>query len=68
MEEKIECKVFVVEYRCPECKEGTLHPTGMVLTSYPAQYPHKCSKCSYMETFLEKYPKLSYEPAVLCTF
>lgn len=59
MEEKKEVKTFKVDYKCPKCKRGYLRHNGLVLTSYPAQYPHNCNNkdCDYDETFLDKtYP------------
>lgn len=49
-----------VDYLCPECKTGRLRPTGMILTSNPAQYPHKCTKCEHFDTFLKVYPYIEY--------
>lgn len=65
MEQKTECKVFIIEFLCPQCKTGKLVHSGMILTSMPPQYPHNCPNCNYNETFLEIYPKLTYEPAIL---
>jgi len=61
MEQKREVKVYLVEYKCPSCDKGNLYPTGNVLTTYPPIYPHKCSKCDYMENFKFSYPTLQYE-------
>jgi len=62
MEEIKEVKTFKVDYKCPKCGKGYLRPTGTVLTSYPPQYPHKCTKCDYMETFMDKtYPYYTYK-------
>ena len=38
--------VYVEEIVCNKCG-AVMHHTGMILTSYPAQYPYKCSnsKC-----------------------
>jgi hypothetical protein len=62
MEVRREVKTYIIEYECPECKEGNLYPTGRVLLSSPPQYPHKCNKCGYKETFRGiKYPKTETE-------
>ena len=47
---------------CPKC--GTeMEFTGIVLTSYPAQYPHRCPKCDYRyTTYGEAYPIMKYKP------
>lgn len=53
METRTEVKLIQVDYRCPRCNEGFLRHTGIVLTSYPVQYPHECNNpdCDYAETF-----------------
>ncbi|MFW6311365.1 MAG: hypothetical protein ACOC1K_03930 [Nanoarchaeota archaeon] len=45
-----------VDERCPVCKEGWMRPTGVVLTTQPPQYPHKCNKCNYEQTYQVRYP------------
>lgn len=35
-------------------------PTGIVLTSNPPQYPHRCDRCRAEETFAREYPCLEY--------
>jgi hypothetical protein len=62
MESKKLVNTYIVDYECPECGEGVLKPTGEVLTSFPAQYPHKCTHCNHTETFRETYPKTVVEP------
>ena len=65
MEERVEVKTFRVRYKCPDCETGYLIPTGKVLTSYPAKYPHKCDNpdCDYTQTFRgKKYPHHVTEP------
>lgn len=64
MEVKQEIKEYLVDYECPECKNGYLRSTGEVLTSMPPQMPHKCnnSECDYIETFTGKsYPHKTHE-------
>lgn len=61
METKIEVKSYKVDYNCPKCETGFLRSTGMALTTYPMQYPHKCSNCDYMETFKVTYPHIINE-------
>lgn len=63
MEIKNEVKSVQVDYRCPECKIGFLRPTGIVYSTYPPKFPHKCNNinCNYMETFTDKkYPYVEY--------
>ena len=33
---------------------------NIVLTTYPAQYPHKCNKCGCRKTFDRMYPFHKY--------
>ena len=59
MEEKVEVKIFQVDFKCPKCDTGYLRPTNeVVLTTDPPQHPHKCNnpKCKYTETFNTTYP------------
>jgi len=55
-EEQHEAKVIIVDYICDVCKEGKMIPTGMVLSSYPPQYPHVCNKCGSTTNLKETYP------------
>jgi len=64
MEQRIEVKTIQVDFKCPKCISGFLRPTGMVLSTYPPQYPHKCNNpnCDYHERFMEvSYPYTTYE-------
>lgn len=60
MEKRTELKVriFRIEMMCDKCNEGQMKPTGMVYETYPPQYPHKCDKCGYENTFDEVYPRI----------
>jgi len=49
----------IIRQTC-ECG-GEYKPTGVCLTSYPAQYPHTCDKCGKGATFAESYPLIRYE-------
>ena len=40
---------------CDDCKVELID-TGVVLTSFPAQYPYKCPKCGKAYTFYQNYP------------
>ena len=56
-----EIKPVMEHMYCPKC--GTeMEFTGTVLTSYPAQYPHRCPKCDYRYTTDGIYPMLKYKP------
>lgn len=61
METRNEVKTIQVDYKCPSCENGKLRPTGNVLATYPAKYPHLCNKCDYTETSSGKtYPYTEY--------
>ena len=47
-------KAYIEEAYCDKCG-AQMHHTGMVLTSYPAQYPFECSNpdCDGRTTFWE---------------
>lgn len=46
-------RFYIEEAYCDKCG-SIMEPTGMVLTSYPAQYPYKCSNknCTECKTFI----------------
>jgi len=60
---KTEVKVYKIDYVCDECKDGFLLPTGVMLPTCPAQYPHKCSNslCNRQITFRNQYPRIVYD-------
>ncbi len=47
-------RAYIQEAYCDKCGAIMRH-TGLVLTSYPAQYPYECSnpECDGQATFLE---------------
>lgn len=47
-------RLYIEEAYCDKCG-SIMEFTGMVLTSYPAQYPYKCSNknCTECKTFTE---------------
>lgn len=57
-EEVREVKTYKVIARC-ECG-GQMKPTGVVLSTYPAQYPHVCDRCGQTETYFKEYPTYVY--------
>ena len=69
MEERNEVKIVKVDFKCPQCPDGHLRPTGTVLTSYPPQYPHMCDSvnCDYGQTFSLTYPYIDYVPINVVT-
>jgi hypothetical protein len=52
-----------VNYSCDKCG-GDVLPTGVCLTSYPAQYPHDCQWCGKRYTFTSLYPRIEHVDAV----
>ena len=55
-----EVKTYQVELICDEC--GTpMKFTGIVYTSYPGQYEHRCPKCGNVKCPECSYPRIEYE-------
>lgn len=50
-----------VEYTCDECQAGVMEPTGVVLASYPPQWPHQCDNCGATKNLWQKYPTIRWE-------
>lgn len=61
MEIKTEVKVYNVDMECPQCHKGKMRPTGVCLASFPPIYPHKCTKCGYLENYHQTYPYMTYD-------
>lgn len=61
MEVKTEVKVYNVDMECPQCHKGKMRPTGVCFDSFPTGYPHKCTKCGYLENYYQIYPYMTYE-------
>lgn len=61
MEIKTEVKVYNVDMKCPQCHKGKMRPTGACLDLFPSTYPHKCTKCGYLENYYQIYPYMTYE-------
>lgn len=61
MEVVADTKVLTVHMKCEKCDKGYMIMDGnIVLTTYPAQYPHKCNKCGCRKTFDRMYPFHKY--------
>ena len=62
---EIETKVTAiqVEKQCPVCSKGTMViSSGIVLTAYPAQYPHVCTECGHSQHYSGiQYPYIKYK-------
>jgi|APSaa5957512493_1039668.scaffolds.fasta_scaffold00751_3 hypothetical protein len=51
-------KTYVNKYICDECGQGEMvRHNDIVLTSYPPQFPHKCTNCDEIKNFFEVYPQ-----------
>lgn len=62
MEIREELKTYRVKKICPKCKQGEMKPVeNIVLSSYPAQYPHHCDMCGHSEVYRKCYPSIEYE-------
>jgi hypothetical protein len=62
-QETKQIKTVQIDFKCPECEDGYLRPTGQCFTTHPPQYPHICNSmiCNYSETFINKtYPYVDY--------
>jgi hypothetical protein len=59
MEKKIEVRTFKI-YKYCECG-GKMNFLGIVLTTWPAKYPHECELCKKKATYDVKYPFLEHE-------
>ena len=63
MQVVMDAKIYVVDMLCEKCKTGVMRPTGIVLTSNPPQYPHKCNYCGNKEVYDTCYPFQKIETA-----
>jgi hypothetical protein len=51
-----DAQVKQADEKCPVCGNGWMRPTGIVLTTNPPQYPHKCNSCGYEQVYPIRYP------------
>lgn len=56
-EKEFEVKTVGIDYVCDVCGVGTMSHTGIVLSSNPPQYPHKCWNCGHEQTYYSRYPR-----------
>ena len=54
-------KTYKVRMICDKCGKGYMRPLGEVLTTFPLQYPHRCSACGHVENYTDTYPRMEYE-------
>jgi len=59
-EKSIEARTMITRLYC-DCG-GEMLPTGLALTSYPPQYPHRCQLCEKQTTRIDVYPRVEYAP------
>ncbi len=61
-----EATAIEVSMKCPACSIGEMEIiSGMVLGSYPAQYPHKCNNCEYSQHYSGvQYPYIKYQTTI----
>ena len=45
---------------CPSCHKGFMLVTGVMKTSMPPYYEHKCKSCGHKEDYRETYPRIVY--------
>lgn len=65
MKEKIEVKAYMINEICHKCGKGyMIYETdgNAFLAVYPPRFTHRCDRCGNIETYLEQYPKIEYEP------
>lgn len=50
--------LITVKQRCDKCKKGYMEQTNpyITLTTYPAQYTHKCTNCGCVQNYTKTYP------------
>jgi hypothetical protein len=56
MSEIRDINVKQVDEKCPICGNGWMRPNGIVLTTNPQQFQHKCNICGYEQTYSVRYP------------
>lgn len=50
-------KQITLRKQCKNCSDGEMKSTGVVLTSNPPWYVHKCNSCGISENYLNQcYP------------
>ncbi len=55
-ERNYEVKTVGVEYVCDKCGQGTMRPTGIMLTMSPPKWGHKCNHCGELADLNQTYP------------
>jgi hypothetical protein len=47
--------VSAAGHRCDRCGQGYMKPTGFVLAVDPPLFPHRCTRCGYVEHYRKVY-------------
>ena len=45
-----------MDQQCPSCGKGWMRPDGVVNTTNPPSYDHRCTQCGYKQTYGMRYP------------
>ena len=54
-------KMFMTHMQCPLCDGEMLYKeTNEILTAWPPQFLHRCSKCGHTEKYDNIYPYVNY--------
>lgn len=61
MEKKIKVDTYIINFMCEKCKVGSMVSSGIILTSDPPKYEHRCNKCGIKENYDIRYPDIRYE-------
>lgn len=65
---KYKVQTYEIDFKCDVCGKGWYRSTGEVYTTYPAQYPHKCTVCgAEMVVTGHTYPYVVTERAEMVT-
>lgn len=60
-EQETKVETVVIDYVCDKCESGIMERSGSAAyLTEPMQFPHKCNKCGFEQTFKEVYPKVGY--------
>ncbi|MNO34235.1 hypothetical protein D3C76_242660 [compost metagenome] len=62
MEETFLVKQVGVKYKCDQCENGEMRPTGkMIMHETHATFVHRCDNCESEIDLKEKYPLIRYD-------
>ena len=56
MEEIRNVQTRQVDMKCPACGTGYMRPNGIVKTSNPPWYTHRCTNCGNEQDYGVRYP------------